>query len=120
MTIYSGANQDPLLKPVNHADEFNVAAPGVNTDILGADLTPTHSPSRLRVTVLLATESVFKARVARSGTTFDADFNGGSALKANSLYTFDLVWMAEDAVNFQVETDGVIQKLQADEIGASS
>lgn len=109
----------PLTIPAAKANEFDVAAPGVDTDILASDITPSNTPSICRVAVVLATASVFKARVTQGATTFDVKLNSGAALVASCLYVFDIPWEEGDSINFQVETDGIIQVLKAHEVGGA-
>ena len=108
-----------LVTPTLKANVFNLAAPGASVNILREAVAPGKSPSICRVEVLLGTAAVFKARISRGGTTFDAKLNAGVALIASGLYIFDISWQAGDRLNFQVETDGVIQQLMAHEIAGN-
>lgn len=116
------AEQATLVKgiPLVKANSFNVAAPGVNTNILAVSLTPTNSPATFRIDVTLAVASVFKARLTQGATTFDRKFNAGVALVAGGAYMFDVLVHTGDTVNFQVETDGVIQVLKVVELGGTA
>ena len=101
------------------------AAPGANTNILTASITPSQTASAYRVTVALATASVFNV-FCDSGTDYTFGLNGSTALNAGDLYTFvfgvthntdgSLGTGTAVAYNFRVETDGVIQLLLVDEI----
>jgi len=97
------------------SDNFNVSAPGANTDILATALTPRYGAA-FRVTVVLATASVFNATVTKSGTTFTCGLNQSVALNAGDLYTFTFGVSKSNAYNFRVETNGVINVLQVDEV----
>lgn len=99
------------------SDNFNVAAPGANTNILSTSLTPTYGAA-FRITVCLATASVFNMTVTRSGTTFTCGINSSVALNAGDLYAFTLGVSTANTYNFQVETDGIIRVLQIDEVSS--
>ena len=89
---------------------WNVAAPGANTDAV-ADITWGEEET-CRVSVQLATGSVCNLMVSRGGTEFALGLNSNSALVAGALYQFDVTGMEKgDIVNFQVETDGILQKI---------
>lgn len=105
--------------PIAKATIFNTAV-NANTNILGAGISPTNSPSILRVTICLNTGAVFNAQITRGGTTIAFRFNGGTALAAGAGYTFDLPWRSGDAVNFQVEAADTVCLLNADEVGAGA
>lgn len=97
--------------------DVEIAAPGANTDF--GTVTPGRGAHTLRVSVNLATSSVFKARVGDGTDTNDEDFNLGVALVAGSTYVFDLPLPAYTTNStpaamtcaFQVETDSVINRL---------
>lgn len=115
---------------------YNIAAPGATTNIItksptGATitgLTPRNATAALRVTVCLATTSIFDCNVTDGTTAFTWHLNGGTSLTGGCIYSFEipasglaatqtqttspkaLVW------NFQVETNGVIQELEVDEV----
>ena len=107
---------------------FNLAAPGANTDILAAELTPNHEGSYFRVTVVLATASVFNHVITDStGTpvTFTNGLNSSVALAAGDEYVFEFAAPKTTTAgtntsplthNFQVETDGIIRLLVVDEM----
>ena len=97
------------------ADQFDVAAPGANTNILNDSLTPT-ATCLMRVTVALNAASVFNVTFTRGGSTRTFGLNGSVALAANDLYIFDFNVSVLDVINFQVETDTIIRKLHVSEI----
>lgn len=104
-----------MAGPILRHDGFNIAAPGANTNII-TSLTPRSQSLKARVSVLLAVAAVFKARITQGATTFDAKFLSGGAVPAGCLYTFDLPLTGVDTYNFQVETDGIIQRLHVIEL----
>ncbi len=104
--------------PLPKANVFSSAPPGANVDILGADIVPTNTPSTCRVAFVTGINTVVKSRVTQGATTVDAYLNDGVALVSGSLYIFDIMWEEGDALNFQFETNGMVQILKAHEIGA--
>ena len=101
--------------PIPRADSFNVSAPGANTDILSAAITPVYYGA-FRITVSLTTGSVFNYTEARSGTTFTHGINSSVALNAGDAYIFNVDVSPLSTYNFQVETNSVIRQLKVSEI----
>ena len=97
------------------AEGFNIASPGNNTNLLTSSITPKEGCA-LRVTVCLATTSVFNVTITKGATTFTVSLNSGTALTATFLYTFVFGASTSNAYNFQVATTGIIQILQVDEV----
>lgn len=90
---------------------WEVAAPGANTDAID-DITWGHRGEACRVTVQVATSSVVNLMVTRGATENALGLNSNTALVAGAVYTFDVHGMqGGDIVNFQVETDSVIDTL---------
>lgn len=102
--------------PILRYAGFNIAAPGANTDIISGDLTPRSQVLKVRVAVLLAVASVFKAVLTQGATSFDCHLNSGIQLQAGCLYTFDIEIDSATSYNFQVETDGIVQYLNVKEL----
>ncbi len=105
--------------------DIDIAAPGANTNIVTTSITPA-AGCALRITVSLATASVFNIMYQKTGGTQRA---GGcqlsAALQAGAFYTFE-IGAAPQTIpnsgsrvaveyNFQVETDGVIRYLLIEE-----
>lgn len=95
---------------------FNVSAPGANTDILSAAVSPQSTTCALRITVVLATASVFNYTAKQGATTFTCGLNESIALNAGDSYTFVVGANSSTSYNFQVETNGVINVLNVEEI----
>lgn len=100
---------------------FAQAAPGANTDIFAAEITPTNLHGVFRVAVSLATSSVFNMIVTQGATLKTLSFNGGAAIPALGMFEFDVpVYQYEGTTaltyNFQVATDGVINWLSVREM----
>lgn len=93
---------------------FNVAAPGPNTNILTTAITP-RMDGVMRLTIVLATASVFNVTITNSGTTFTCGLNSSTSLNAGDLYFFSFGMNSANTYNFQVETNGIINILQVEE-----
>lgn len=96
------------------SSNFNVSAPGANTNII-TSITPQYGCA-LRVTVCLDTASVFNVTMTQGSTTFTCGLNSSVALNSGDLYAFTFGGNTSTAYNFQVETDGVIRILQIDSV----
>lgn len=94
---------------------FNISAPGANTNILSTGITPQYGAA-FRITVALTAASVFNVEAVSSGTTHVWGLNSSVALNAADLFTFTFGVNPDVVYNFQVETNGVIEFLQVDEI----
>lgn len=101
--------------------DVDIAAPGANAGIISGGFTPTVG-SAIRVTVSLATASVFNVTVTPSGGAKRTHgLNSSVALAANDLYSFTFGASPADAdgtalsYNFEVETDGIIRYLVVEE-----
>ncbi len=117
----------PKFGIVALATVYAGAAPGINTNILSTGVQVSPSASAIRVTVVLATSSVFNFTVTDGTTAYTVGLNASAALNAGDAYTF--VFGArryksqpngsvELTYNFQVETDGVINLLFVEEVAA--
>lgn len=100
---------------------YNIAAPGVSTNIITTSITPARGVYALRVTVALTVSSVFNV-AATDGTTAHAwGLNASAALNAADLYSFEFSVHADPdsssvTYNFQVESDGVVECLLVDQL----
>jgi len=92
------------------ANERNLAAPGANTGMLTTALTFARSTT-LRITVALTTSSVFNVSVLNGATTNKLGLNKSAALNAADIYAFEMDVESSDIINFEVETDSVIEML---------
>jgi len=116
------AAQSTLVKiiPIVKAAVFNTALPAAEADILGADITPTNSPSYLRIYVCVAASGILRVAREVDGVTIDENLNGGTALTADAAYMFTIPWRTGDAINFEYSvTDANILRLLVDEIGGA-
>jgi hypothetical protein len=105
--------------PIAKAAVFNTALPTAEASLLGDDITPTNSPSILRIYVCISVAGVLRVARTVGATTVTEDLNGGTALAAGAGYMFDVEWRSGDSVNFRYSvTTGTINVLRADEVGA--
>lgn len=95
---------------VQLVDLAAVAAPGANTNIPGATITPLF-PGWIDVEVQLATGSVFNVKEAHPSGNVTHPAQLGVALVAAKTYTFSMPVSPRSTYNFQVETDGIITRL---------
>jgi len=109
------------LIPIAKTQIFNTALPAADNDILGAAITPTNSPSWLRIYVSIAVAGRLYLRRTVDGVTVSEDLNSGANLVANAAYCFGPVeWRTGDSVNLRYSaTGGNILVLRIDEIGAA-
>lgn len=109
------------IVPLAKAAIFNTALPAADTDLLSADITPTNSPSWLRIYVTIAIAGKLYLRRTIGGVTVSEDLNSGDVLTANAAHCFGPVeWRAGDSLNLRYSaTGGNILVLRIDEIGAA-
>lgn len=107
--------------PIAKADIFNAALPAANTDILAASISPTNSPSWLRIYVTIAVAGRLYLRRTVDGVTVSEDLNSGANLTANAAHCFGPIeWRTGDSLNLRYSaTGGNILVLRIDEIGAA-
>lgn len=115
----SGSVFTPISKAIIH----NQAQPAANTNIFGADLTPTNTPCNFRIQVLMSNAGNFSVAITNGGNTQVGLLNAvpGPALVAGAIYIFDVLVHAGDSINFRYSnTGGIIQILRVQEIDAST
>lgn len=106
--------------PIAKAAIFNAALPAADNDILGAAISPTNSPSFLRLYVCVAAAGVFRVARTVGGVTVTENLNSGTNLTADAGYMFTIEWRAGDSINFRYSVTGAnIKVLRADEIGGA-
>ena len=108
------------LIPIAKAALFNAALPAAEADWLASAITPTNSPSYLRVYVCVSVAGILRIARTIDGVTLVEDLNSGNALVANASYLFDVPWRTGDSVNVRYSvTTGTINRLLIDEIGGA-
>ncbi|GAI16402.1 unnamed protein product [marine sediment metagenome] len=109
-----------LLSPLAKAAIFNQALPAIGVNWLGADITPTNSPSYLRIYLTVAIAGTLSV-VRTVGVPVVEQLNHGVALVTNCAYMFDVEWRTGDGLNFRYSATGAnILVFRADEIGAAA
>lgn len=92
---------------------FNTSV-GINSDIFSTDLVPgcpgESRSSVYRLTVCLDTASKLRLHVDNGTTEVSGEFNSGSNLTANSVYTFVHEVRNGDSVNYQLGSSAVTIK----------
>ena len=112
--VVSGFN--PLAK----AAIFNTALPAIGNDFLVADITPTNTPSFLRIYIAVAVAGVLSIAREAGGVTIIEYLNHNVNLVADSAYMFDTEWRTGDGINLRFSATGAnILVLRCDEIPAS-
>lgn len=111
-----------VFTPIAKALLQNQVQPAANTNIFGADLTPTNTPCNFRVQVLMSNGGNFSVVITNGGNVQVGILNAmGGALIAGFIYTFDILVHAGDSINFRYSnTGGTVQVLRVQEIDAST
>jgi len=91
---------------ITKARIFNTALPAANTDLLGSDITPTNSPSYIRIYAVFAVAGILNVMRDVGGTTVTEQLNSGVALTANAAYMFTVPWRTGDSINIQYSETG--------------
>jgi len=108
------------LIPIAKAQIFNTALPAAEAAWLVAAITPTNSPSFLRIYVAVAVAGVLRVARTVGGVTVVENLNHGVNLTANDGYSFDVEWRTGDSINFRYSATGAnILVFRADEIGGA-
>jgi hypothetical protein len=116
------ATETTLAKivPIAKAALFNTALPAAESNWLASDITPTNSPSYLRIYVCVSVAGVLRVARTVSATTITENLNSGNSLVADAAYMFDVAWRSGDSINIRYSvTTGTITILRIEEIGAA-
>ena len=101
--LYNLAEMSSLLSRIlviQKASIFNTSI-AANTNIFSSNLTPSHSPTLLRIYVCFNASGVLTVRRTRGGTTVSEILNAGNNLNANCAYMFDVIVESGDSINLQ-------------------
>jgi len=101
--------------PLEKANEHNKSCT-LNTDFLTTAITPSKTPSMLRIMVASQTAAKFKARVTKAANTQTIIFNTDTNLTANVVYTFTMLVHSGDTINFQFDTTLTMSVFRVQEI----
>ncbi len=108
------------LIPLAKAAIFNTALPDAEANWLGTDITPTNSPSYLRIYACVSVTGILRVARKVDAVPVTEDLNSGTALTADAAYIFDVPWRTGDSINIRYSvTTGTIKRLLIDEIGAA-
>lgn len=95
---------------------YDTGAQTANSDLFSSDITPSNSPSALRVTVALKSASIVNVKENDGSTTVNYDLNNGSQIGADELHVYDVPVRAGSSYNIQVESSVGIKVLNVDEV----
>lgn len=113
------ANLSKLI-PIAKAAIFNTALPAAEANWLGADISPTNSPSYLRIYACVSVTGILRVARTVGAVTVTEDLNSGTALVADAAYMFTVPWRSGDGINIRYSvTTGTIKRLLIDEICAA-
>ncbi len=105
------------IAPNAKAAVFNTALPAAEAAWLAAAISPTNSPSHIRIYVCVSVAGVFRVARTIGATTLVEDLNSGVALTAGAGYMFEVPWRSADSINFRYSvTAGTINRLLVDEL----
>jgi len=85
---------------------FDTALPAADTDLLGSDITPTNSPSYIRIYFASSTAGILSVMRTVGGNTVAELLNSGVALTADAAYMFTVPWRTGDSINIQYSETG--------------
>lgn len=93
----------------------------VDTDWLGSNVSPTDAPAIHRLSIRIATATVVNLQWD-DGTTANIEYilNGGTALVANQLYSFDIIVPSGYSYNVQHKTTTQLVDLTIVELAVGS
>jgi hypothetical protein len=120
VALSTRASETTLAKliPIAKAAIFNTALPTAEADWLTSAITPTNSPSYLRIYVCVSVSGVLRVARTIGATTITEDLNSGGALAVNAAYMFTVPWRSGDSINLRYSvTTGTIYILRIEEIG---
>ncbi len=102
------------------AKVFDGSAPGANTDILPAHLTPKDpNGSIFRIVAAFENATVFNLIVKEDATTHVIGLNSNVAIPAQTGFAFALPVHPDLSYNFQIETDGATRMLLVNEVSSN-
>ncbi len=107
------------LFPMAKADLFNTAIALAEDDWFAAPITPTNSPSYLRIYVCTDADGILRVARTISGVTITENLNGGSDLSADASYMFTVPWRTGDEINLRYSVPVTVLRCTIDEIGGA-
>lgn len=105
------------LAPIQKAFIHNQALPTAENNWLSPDITPTNTPTLLRIMVGVSITGIFKVVITNGGDAQILNLKESVALVADSLYDFEILVHSGDTINFRFSTTvGTIRILRVQEI----
>ena len=95
---------------------FNGAAPGADTNILSANITPKPITVLSRIGVAFGHSAKLNLMGTDGTTTYAWALNEGSNLAADTLYKFEFTTDPSLSYNLQISHNGVVEQLTWDDI----
>jgi len=109
------------LTPIQKALQHNVILPAAGADLLGANLSPTNTPTSFRITIAVSISGNLTLVRINGGVEVKPLLNGGIALNERVEYTWDIQVYAGDTINLEYSTTGgTVMILRIAEIDAST
>ncbi len=113
-------NSSDIIIPIAKASVFNTALPSAESGWLSTTITPSSSPSYLRIYTCVSVAGLLRVARTISETTTTENLNGGNNLTAGAAYMFTIEWRTGDSINIRYSvTSGTIYILRIDEIGGA-
>lgn len=91
---------------ITKARVFDTVLPAANTDLLASNITPTNSPSYIRIYTAFNIAGVLNVMRTVAAATIIEQLNNGVALTANAAYMFTIPWRDGDSINIQYSQTG--------------
>lgn len=113
---------NPLTQftPISKGTIHNTALPLATVSFFVADISPTNTPSGIRITAAISIPGVLSAKIINGGNTQITSLNNGVALVGGALNVFEFMVHSGDTVNFSYSvTGGTIQVVRVEEIDAA-
>jgi len=112
--------ETPQIIPIAKASLFNTALPAAESGWLSSTISPTNSPSYLRIYVCISIAGILRVARTQSITTVTENLNNGNALVAGAAYIFTVPYRYNDSINIRYSTTtGTIYTCIIDEVGAA-
>ncbi len=121
MTVkYNAYDLVERILPIEKANVISTSLPIAESNILSTDISPTNSPSYIRIYICVSVAGVFRIARTIGNSTITENMNSGNNLTPDAAYIFTSEWRSNDTLNFRYSvTSGTITILRVDEIGGA-